>query len=322
MAEPRYRQIAKDLREQIKTGRIAPDGPRPTGLGFRDRYNASRNTARDAMKGLTADIKGLTADRVVTAKSGPGIFAAEGAAVFAVTLSVSAETGPSVVESAVELAEIARRGRRPWASGPRVEVPSASPNMAPQLPRRGRRAAVKRGKEQVFDLPEDVTVPVVTVVTAPATARAPQARPPSGRPQPCSPPTASGSSSTRATCHGTARRWSITSTSRRPAGNDARARRTMRYAIRRLRRPVRYRTLWHTLLGACPVTVPLPSSRRMARQMVKKAPNRTPKTTAVTSENAMRVVMKLAMTVSSLPSRDGSAGPRCRPDSGLTHSAE
>jgi len=145
MAEPRYRQIAKDLREQIKTGRIAPDGPRPTGLGFRDRYNASRNAVKDA-------IKWLTADGAVTAKSGQGIFAVPGAAAFAVTLSVSAETGLSVVQGAAEFAEIARHGRRPWASVPRVEVRSASPDMGPQLPRRGRRAAVERGREQVLRL--------------------------------------------------------------------------------------------------------------------------------------------------------------------------
>lgn len=144
MDEPMYRQIAKDLRDQIKTGRIAPGSQLPTELELRDHYNASRNTVRDA-------IKWLVANGVVAAKTGQGIFAVQGATPFAVTLSVSAQMGLSDVEGAAEVAEIERRGRRPWASVPRVEVRSASPDMATQLRIPEESAVVTRRQERRID---------------------------------------------------------------------------------------------------------------------------------------------------------------------------
>jgi hypothetical protein len=53
MADPIYRQIADELREQIESGKSAPGNRLPTGLNLRDRRNASWNTVRDAIKWLT-----------------------------------------------------------------------------------------------------------------------------------------------------------------------------------------------------------------------------------------------------------------------------
>ena len=54
MANPVYRLIAGDLREQIESGSLRPDQQLPTETELRERYAASRNTVRDAIKWLTA----------------------------------------------------------------------------------------------------------------------------------------------------------------------------------------------------------------------------------------------------------------------------
>jgi GntR family transcriptional regulator len=54
MAEPMYRQIAEDLRAQIESGELQPGQQLRTELELRERYGASRNTVRDAIKLLTS----------------------------------------------------------------------------------------------------------------------------------------------------------------------------------------------------------------------------------------------------------------------------
>ena len=52
MADPMYRQIADDLRRQIEDGELTPSSQLLTELELREKYNASRNTIRDAIKWL------------------------------------------------------------------------------------------------------------------------------------------------------------------------------------------------------------------------------------------------------------------------------
>jgi GntR family transcriptional regulator len=52
MANPMYRQIAEDLREQIESGTLKPGRQLPTEPELREQYGASRNTVRDAIKWL------------------------------------------------------------------------------------------------------------------------------------------------------------------------------------------------------------------------------------------------------------------------------
>jgi GntR family transcriptional regulator len=52
MANPMYRQIAEDLREQIDSGTLKPGQQLRTEGELRDHYCASRNTVRDAIKWL------------------------------------------------------------------------------------------------------------------------------------------------------------------------------------------------------------------------------------------------------------------------------
>jgi DNA-binding GntR family transcriptional regulator len=53
MAEPMYRRIAQELRQEIQSGMPGPGEHLPTELELRERYDASRNTVRDAIKLLT-----------------------------------------------------------------------------------------------------------------------------------------------------------------------------------------------------------------------------------------------------------------------------
>jgi DNA-binding GntR family transcriptional regulator len=51
MAEPLYRRIVDDLRQQIESGQLGPGSQLPTEVELRELYhNASRNTIRDAIK--------------------------------------------------------------------------------------------------------------------------------------------------------------------------------------------------------------------------------------------------------------------------------
>jgi GntR family transcriptional regulator len=47
-----YRVIAEDLRRQIESGKLPRGSQLDTEIELRDRYNASRNTVRDAIKSL------------------------------------------------------------------------------------------------------------------------------------------------------------------------------------------------------------------------------------------------------------------------------
>jgi GntR family transcriptional regulator len=56
MAEPKYQQIAEDLRRRIESGELPVAGQQtlPTEIELMEQYDASRNTVRDAIKLLTA----------------------------------------------------------------------------------------------------------------------------------------------------------------------------------------------------------------------------------------------------------------------------
>src|ERR1700684_2171422 len=86
MVEPMYRQIADDLRRQIEEGTLAAGQQLGTELELREKYNASRNTVRDAIKWLIA--RGLLETR-----PGQGTFVVERISPFVTTLTDDPETG-------------------------------------------------------------------------------------------------------------------------------------------------------------------------------------------------------------------------------------
>lgn len=126
MANPMYRQIAEDLREQIESGDLAPGSQLPTELELRDRYNASRNTVRDAIKWLTS--LGL-----VETRPGQGTFVVETKDPFVTTLTGDPTTGVGGDEGASYLSEVSESKRKPSVSPVQVEIKQASADVAISL---------------------------------------------------------------------------------------------------------------------------------------------------------------------------------------------
>jgi GntR family transcriptional regulator len=134
-AEPRWRQIAEDLREQIESGRLGSDDlPLPSELELRERYDASRNTIRDAIKWLIA--RGL-----VVTKPGHGTFVTKRIDPFVTPLSIDVSAGLGGEVAAYESETNAYRrsieavGREPRSSVPRVEIQQAKGTVASELQR-------------------------------------------------------------------------------------------------------------------------------------------------------------------------------------------
>ena len=125
MANPMYRQIAEDLREQIESGELEPGQQLRTELELRERYNASRNTVRDAIKWLTN--LGL-----VETRPGQGTFVVQKIDPFVTTLTGDPATGAGG-EGATYLSEVAQLDRMPTVSPVQVEIQEASDDMATML---------------------------------------------------------------------------------------------------------------------------------------------------------------------------------------------
>jgi DNA-binding GntR family transcriptional regulator len=86
MADPMYRHIAEDLRRQIEEGSLAPGMQLRTELELREKYDASRNTVRDAVKWLIT--RGL-----VETRPGQGTYVVEKITPFVTTLTGDPRTG-------------------------------------------------------------------------------------------------------------------------------------------------------------------------------------------------------------------------------------
>lgn len=122
MPDPMYRQIADDLHRQIEAGELRPGAQLQTELELREKYSASRNTIRDA-------IKWLTSRRLVETRPGQGTFVVEKIDPFVTTLSDPDIGG----ESYVYLAELTAKRRNPKTSDPRVEIQKAGARVAREL---------------------------------------------------------------------------------------------------------------------------------------------------------------------------------------------
>jgi GntR family transcriptional regulator len=125
MANPMYRQIAEDLRAQIESGQLEPGQQLQTEIELRERYGASRNTVRDAIKLLTA--LGL-----VETRPGQGTFVPQKIDPFISTLS-DEPTGAGVTEGASYLSEVSKRDRKASTSPLQVEIQEASDDVSSGL---------------------------------------------------------------------------------------------------------------------------------------------------------------------------------------------
>jgi DNA-binding GntR family transcriptional regulator len=126
MGSPMYRQIAEDLRSQIESGGLTPGQQLRTELELREKYNASRNTVRDAIKWLTN--LGL-----VETKPGQGTFVTQTIDPFVTTLTGDPMTGWGGDEGASYLSEVNEQNREPTLSPLQVEIQQASDEMAAAL---------------------------------------------------------------------------------------------------------------------------------------------------------------------------------------------
>ncbi len=131
MGNPMYRQIAEDLREQVESGKLRPGQQLRTELELRERYSASRNTIRDAIKWLTS--LGL-----VETRPGQGTFVAKKIDPFVTTLTddpKKARGEQEVMYGEVDkyLSEGAGRPRTPSSPPPQLELQNASGEVSVQL---------------------------------------------------------------------------------------------------------------------------------------------------------------------------------------------
>jgi GntR family transcriptional regulator len=144
MVNPMYRQIADDLRRQIEDGTLAPEQQLPTELELRERYNASRNTARDAIKWLTA--LGL-----VETRPGQGTFVVQRILPFITTLTGDPQTGFGGGEDDIYDMEVKATARKPTATEPRVEIQQATGNIAEELQLEESTSVVSRHQQRSID---------------------------------------------------------------------------------------------------------------------------------------------------------------------------
>jgi GntR family transcriptional regulator len=148
LPEPMYRRIAEDLRQEIESGTLAPGSQLPTEIELRDKYVASRNTVRDAVKWLTS--RGL-----VETRPGHGTFVIERFVPFVTTLSGEWQTdvdsclGGGEGQAAYKEAEARYREWR--ASTPKVEIQQASGNVASRLRVPEGTTVISRHQERYID---------------------------------------------------------------------------------------------------------------------------------------------------------------------------
>jgi GntR family transcriptional regulator len=120
-----YQQIADDLRGKIESGELPGGVQLPTEIELGERYGASRNTIRDAVKQLI--VKGL-----VETRPGQGTFVRVHVDPFVNTLSGDP---PALggAEGVHYLSEVNRQHRRPSKTLPRVEIQVPSREVSRRL---------------------------------------------------------------------------------------------------------------------------------------------------------------------------------------------
>jgi GntR family transcriptional regulator len=123
-AEPRYRDIAEDLRRKIECGDVKRGGRLPTEIELMEEYDASRNTVRDA-------VKLLIARHLVETRPGQGTFVVAKITPFVSTLTGNPDAGGA--EEHIGLAEAKASGRTLTNTPPRVEIQEADAVIAKSL---------------------------------------------------------------------------------------------------------------------------------------------------------------------------------------------
>lgn len=113
MAQPKYQQIADDLRNKIDSGAFENGSQLPTELELRTQYDASRNTVRDA-------IKRLISQGLIETRPGQGTFVSTKVDPFVTVLT--GDPTLAGVEGTFYLSEVSAEHRNAFTTTPKVEV--------------------------------------------------------------------------------------------------------------------------------------------------------------------------------------------------------
>lgn len=143
MADPMYRQIAEDLRGQIEAGDLPPGAQLQTELELREKYNASRNTIRDAIKLLIT--RGL-----VETRPGQGTFVVETIVPYVTSLTGNPTTA-SGGEGTSYTSEVNARFRMASDTLPQVGIEEAGGPMATELALSEGISVVSRHQQRYID---------------------------------------------------------------------------------------------------------------------------------------------------------------------------
>jgi GntR family transcriptional regulator len=143
VADPMYRQIADDLRRQIEDGEITPSSQLLTELELREKYGASRNTIRDAIKWLIT--RGL-----VETRPGQGTFVVERIVPYVTTLTGDPKTA-SGGEGTSHRTEVEARFRQASDSPPQVGIDEAGAQRASELGIAESTSVVSRHQQRYID---------------------------------------------------------------------------------------------------------------------------------------------------------------------------
>jgi GntR family transcriptional regulator len=141
--QPMYQQIAEDLGKQIDDGILAPGSQLPTEIELRDRYGASRNTIRDA-------IKRLISQGLIETRPGQGTFVITRVDPFVTVLTADPKTGAGG-DTATYLSQVSAAHRLPRVTTPRVEVLAPPDQVARRLRIGQDTPVVSRYRERYID---------------------------------------------------------------------------------------------------------------------------------------------------------------------------
>ena len=143
MVDPMYRQIAEDLRRQIEDAELLPGTQLRTELELREKYNASRNTVRDAIKLLIT--RGL-----VETRPGQGTFVVETIVPYVTSLTGDPTTA-SGGEGTSYKPEVEARFRMASDTLPQVGIEEAGEPMATELGLPDGTSVVSRHQQRYID---------------------------------------------------------------------------------------------------------------------------------------------------------------------------
>jgi GntR family transcriptional regulator len=144
MATPMYRLIADQLRQQIEDRKFEPGMQLPTEQELQERYGASRNTIRDAIKQLTN--LGL-----VETRPGQGTFVPAPVDPFVTTLTGDPTEGGGGGEGTSYASEVQKADRKPFVTKIKLEIQEASAEVAAGLWVPVGTAVISRHRERYID---------------------------------------------------------------------------------------------------------------------------------------------------------------------------